>query len=249
MTASEPAADAGHAKTGLAAEALASPAKTDGAVPLRQCAVTRAERPVSDMIRFGVGPDLAIVPDIAGKLPGRGIWVEATRTAVAEAAKRNVFQKSLKKPAKVAPDLADTVDRLLADAARQALSFATKAGCVVTGFSKVEETIEGGRAVALFQAHDASEDGMDRLKRKFVAERGGKGLPHPVVRIFAIDELSLAIGRSNVVHAALTAGGQADMATVKARRLMRYRLSDLNSDFTTQGKSPVGNFGTITEQA
>lgn len=244
MTASEPAENAGHAN-----EELARPAKADGAQPLRRCAVTRAERSTSDMIRFGVGPDLTIVPDIAGKLPGRGIWVEATRTAVAEAAKRNVFQKSLKRPVKTAPDLADIVDRLLAEAARQALSFATKAGLVVTGFNKVEEAIEAGRAVALMQAHDASEDGVERLKRKFVAERGGKGLCAPVVRIFSIDELSLAIGRSNVVHAALAAGGQADVATARARRLMRYRLSDLNSDFTTQGTGPAGKFGTITEQA
>lgn len=244
MTASEPAASAGHAS-----ELQARPAQADGAQPLRQCAVTRAERPISDLIRFGVGPDMSIVPDIAGKLPGRGIWITATRDAVAEAAKRNVFQKSLKRPTKVAPDLADMVDRLLADAARQALSFATKAGLVVTGFAKVDETIQAGRAVALMQAHDASEDGTERLKRKFVAERGAKGQPAPVVRIFAIDELSLAIGRSNVVHAALTAGGQAEVATAKARRLMRYRLSDLNSDFTTQGTGPMGQFGTITEQA
>lgn len=244
MTANKPAAIAGHAR-----ELQVRPAKADGAQPLRQCAVTRAERSTSDLIRFGVGPDLSIVPDIAHKLPGRGIWVTATRDAIAEAAKRNVFQKSLKKQVKVTPDLADAVDRLLAEAARQALSFATKAGLVVTGFSKVDETIGAGRAVALMQAQDASEDGTDRLKRKFVAERGGKGLPAPVVRIFAIDELSLAIGRSNVVHAALTAGGQADVAMAKARRLMRYRLSDLNSDFVTPGAGPVGNIGTITEQA
>lgn len=199
------------------------------------------------MIRFGVGPDMTIVPDISGKLPGRGIWVEATRTAVAEAAKRNVFQKSLKKQAKVPADLVDLVDRQLAEAARQALSFANKAGLLSCGFSKVDETIESHHAFALLQAYDASEDGTDRLMRKFIAERGAAGRAAPVVRIFAIDEMSLAIGRSNVVHAALAAGGPADGFVGKARRLMRFRLSDLSADFTTQGKRPEGNIGTITE--
>lgn len=239
MTAPAPATDAGHGRAD----------KADEAQPLRQCAVTRAECSTADMIRFGVGPDMTIVPDIAGKLPGRGIWVEATLSAVTEAAKRNVFQKSLKKPVKISPELPALVDRLLDEAARQALSFANKAGLVITGFSKVEEAIEAGRAVALIQAHDASEDGTDRLKRKFNAQRGAANRPAPVVRIFTIDELSLAIGRSNVVHAALTAGGQADVAMAKTRRLMRFRLSDLNADFTAQGIRPAGNHGTITEQA
>lgn len=199
------------------------------------------------MIRFGVGPDMTIVPDVAGKLPGRGIWVEATRTAVAEAAKRNAFQKSLKRQIKVAADLADLVDRQLAEAARQALSFANKAGLLSCGFAKVEEAIEGHHAIALLQAYDASEDGTDRLMRKFTAERGAAGRTAPVVRIFAIDEMSLAIGRSNVVHAALAAGGPADGFIGKARRLMRFRLSDLSADFTTQGKRPEGKIGTITE--
>ncbi len=237
MTAHAPAATAGQAKR----------KKTDEAQTLRQCAVTRAERPTSDMIRFGVGPDMTIVPDISGKLPGRGIWVEATRTAVAEAAKRNVFQKSLKKQTKVPADLADLVDRQLAEAARQALSFANKAGLLSCGFSKVDEAIGSHHAIALLQAYDASEDGTDRLMRKFIAERGAAGRTAPVVRIFAIDEMSLAIGRSNVVHAALAAGGPADGFVGKARRLMRFRLSDLSADFTTQGKRPEGNIGTITE--
>lgn len=240
MTGTEPADAAGRP---------ARAPKADGAHPLRQCAVTRVERSTDEMIRFGVGPDMSIVPDIAGKLPGRGIWVEATRTAVTEATKRNAFQRSLKKQAKIAADLPDRVDQLLEEAAKQALSFANKAGLVVTGFTKVEALIEAGRAVALLQAHDAAEDGLDRLQRKFVAERRAGQHPAPVVRIFAIDELSLAIGRANVVHAALIRGGQSDVVIGRARRLTRFRLNDLSADFSAQGIRPEGITGTMTEQA
>lgn len=175
---------------------------------LRQCAVTRDERPIGELIRFVAGPDGAIVPDLAGKLPGRGVWVTATHSAVGQAVARNVFAKSLKRQTKVDKGLADLVTRLLAERTRQALAFANKAGLVIAGFAKVDTAIETGEAVALVQAADASDDGVEKLARKFRAVSAVAGRPAVQSRFLVSAELSLAIGRPNVIHAALKSGGQ-----------------------------------------
>ena len=106
---------------------------------VRSCALTRARRPKDELIRFVLGPDGAVVPDLKEKLPGRGVWVTAAQDTVAKAAKRNVFARALKTEAKVPEGLAGQVDRLLADAALSALGLANKAGEAVFGHAKVEE--------------------------------------------------------------------------------------------------------------
>jgi hypothetical protein len=203
------------------------------AEPQRQCAVTRDERPATDLIRFVAGPEGDIVPDLVGKLPGRGVSITATTAMVEAAVKRNVFARSLKRALRVPPDLAARVDRLMWDRLRQALSFAQKAGLVVSGFAKVEAAIDAGQLVALVQAGDAAEDGVQRLARKFRAVQLAAGRDAPVARILSIADLSLAICRSNVVHAGLTAGGQSRIVMDEARRLLRYRSNDLSQDFST----------------
>ena len=112
---------------------------------VRSCALTRARRPKDELIRFVLGPDGAVVPDLKEKLPGRGVWVTAAYDTVAKAAKRNVFARALKTKAKVPEDLAGQVDRLLADAALSALGLANKAGEAVFGHAKVEEALAKGR--------------------------------------------------------------------------------------------------------
>ena len=119
--------------------------------PLRLCAVSRAHKPPEELIRFVAGPDGAIVPDLARRLPGRGVWVDATRQAVAAAVRQKAFARSLKRQVSVPADLADLVERLMARRLAEALSIANKAGLVVAGFAKVEELIaagEGGRAAS-----------------------------------------------------------------------------------------------------
>jgi uncharacterized protein len=191
----------------------------DGAV--RACALTRARRPKDELIRFVLGPDGAVVPDIKEKLPGRGVWLTAAQDAVADAAKRNVFARALKAPAKVPEGLAGQVDRLLAEAALSALSLANKAGGAVFGNAKVEEAIAQGRVLALLHAREAAEDGCRKLdgKARGLSEEG----PNPSIRAFGVDELSLASGRSNVIHAALIRGGAARKFLAAASRLERYR--------------------------
>ena len=183
------------------------------------------------MIRFVMGPDDNMVPDLSRRLPGRGVWVTATRAAVADAAKRGLFAKSLKKAAKVDKDFVEQVDKLLAIEARQALSMANKAGLVTTGFSKVEIALEKNQAEALITANDASADGAGKLARKFKAIRGAAERKAPIIQVFSTHELNLAIGGSNVVHAALAGGGLGRRVITCCRRLQHFRMQpDIQAD-------------------
>ncbi len=188
---------------------------------VRACALTRVRRPKHELIRFVLGPDGAVVPDLKEKLPGRGMWLTAAQDAVADAAKRNVFSRALKAQAKVPEGLAVQVDRLLAEAALSALSLANKAGEAVFGNAKVGEAIAKGRVLALVHAREAAEDGCRKLdgKARGMSEEG----TIPSIRAFGVDELSLASGRPNVIHAALIQGGAAQNVLAAASRLERYR--------------------------
>jgi len=188
---------------------------------VRRCAVTRAHRSKDALIRFVLGPDGTVVPDLKEKLPGRGVWLTAAHDTVAEAVARKVFSRALKADAKPADDLADQVDRRLAEAALGALAMANKAGEVVFGHAKVEEALGTGHVIALIHAADAAEDGCRKLDGKARAVSGGLGIP--AIRVFNADELSLASGRSNVIHAALIQGGAARKFLAAASRVERFR--------------------------
>jgi predicted RNA-binding protein YlxR (DUF448 family) len=188
---------------------------------VRACALTRRRRPRDELIRFVLGPDATVVPDLKEKLPGRGMWLTAARDIVAEAAKRNLFARALKTEAKVPEGLAAQVEKLLADAALSALSLANKAGEAVYGNAKVEEAIAKGPVLALIHALEAAEDGCRKLDAKARALREGSQIPP--VRAFSADELGLASGRTNVIHAALIQGGAARNVLAAASRLERYR--------------------------
>lgn len=185
---------------------------------VRRCAVTRALRPKDELIRFVLGPDGVVVPDLKEKLPGRGVWLTAARDTVAEALKRNAFAKQ---EARAPQGLDAQVDKLLAEAAISALSLANKAGEVVFGYAKVEEAIAKGRVIALVHAREAADDGCRKLDAKLRGKKGGTSLP--AVRVFTVDELGLASGRTNVIHAALIQGGAALKVLAAASRLERYR--------------------------
>lgn len=188
---------------------------------VRRCALTRRHLTKDSLIRFVIGPDGTIVPDIKEKLPGRGVWLTAAHDTVSDAAKRNAFARALKAKALVPEELAAQVDRLLADAALSALALANKAGEVVFGAAKIEEAIRKGRVIALVHAAEAAEDGRRKLDGKALAMTGGAQIP--AIRAFNEGELGLASGRTNVIHAALIQGGAARKFLAVAERLERYR--------------------------
>lgn len=191
---------------------------------LRQCAVTRAKKSPEELIRFVAGPEGAIVPDLARHLPGRGVWVDATFAAVAAAVHQKAFARSLQRPVSVPADLPARVEQLMARRLSEALSLANKAGLIVTGFSKVEALLARKRAVVLIHAGDAAADGVAKLDGKFNALAQGNDARVASIRDLSGAEMSLAMGRPNVIHAAAAEGGATRRLIEEARRLRRYRL-------------------------
>jgi len=186
----------------------------------RLCAVTRTVRPVDELIRFVAGPD-GVVPDLKRKLPGRGLWITADRATLAEAMARKVFPRGFKREVRVPAELAEQTERLLARAVLDALAIAGKAGLAAIGFAKTEAALLHGKAVALLHGSDAGEDGVKTLAA--TARQVPDAPPPVVVRAFTSAELGLALGRSNVVHAALLAGPASDTFLRRFRRLERFR--------------------------
>lgn len=187
----------------------------------RTCIVSRAVKPAGELIRFVVAPDGTLVPDLRRKLPGRGAWVSASKALVAEAERRKLFQKQFEGKVTVEPGLAGRVEGLLVAAAIGALAMARKAGTLVAGFGKVEEALAGGRAVALIHAAEAAPDGVAKLaaagRRRFGADTPA------VIRCFTGEQLDLAFGRTNVIHAAALAGPASDNLLARVGDLVAYR--------------------------
>jgi predicted RNA-binding protein YlxR (DUF448 family) len=197
-----------------------------GAGSLRLCAVSRTQRPPEDLIRFVLAPDGSIVPDLARRLPGRGVWVAATRATVAAAVRQKVFARSLKQPVSMPADLPGLVERLLVKRVAEALSLANKAGLLVAGFAKVEGLLDQRQAAVLLHASDGAADGVEKLNRKFKALMGSERFEQSTVAELTSAELSLAIGRPNVVHAAASEGGASQRMLQEAVRLRRYRAGE-----------------------
>ncbi len=199
----------------------------------RMCAVTRQVAPIDDLIRFVLSPAGEAVPDLKRKLPGRGLWVSLSRATVADAARRNVFARGFKREVQVSKTLADDVERLMIRGASEALAMAAKAGQVVSGFSKVEGAIEGRQAVALIHATDGALDGIRKLNAKLAAVRRENSVESgdfPIISVLTTDELDLALGRANVVHAALLAGPASKTFLARCQTLTRFRGTDGGHD-------------------
>lgn len=200
----------------------AGPRKTAAATE-RLCVATRSVKPTTDMIRFVVGPDGRVVADLKRKLPGRGVWVTATRQALAEAIRRKALARAFKREVRVEPDLADRVEALLERSALDALAIARKSGAVAAGFAKVEAALQRESVVALIHAADAGPDGVTKIAAAARRRTGPQAERIPVVELFSSAQLDLALGRSNVIHAALLADRASDSFLARWRSLERFR--------------------------
>ena len=229
--------------------------RTDRSATMRMCAVTRAVRPIDELIRFVVSPQGDVMADLKRKLPGRGLWVSASRQAVAEAVRRNQFGKGFKRDVRVAPTLAADTESLLERSAIEALAMAAKAGQVVSGFSKVEGALEQRQAKihvdALIHASDGAADGIRKLDA-MVRQNAGNGdesREFPVVTALTSEQLDLALGRSNVIHAALLAGPASKTFLSRSHVLVRYRMADDDKTAGNAAKnSPIQTVRTRTTQ-
>jgi hypothetical protein len=205
----------------------------------RLCIVTRAVRPVADLIRFVAGPDGEAVPDLKRKLPGRGVWVTATQDALGEAIKRKVFARGLKREVRLPADLLSRTEQLLHRSVLDALAIAGKAALAAVGFTKVERALDRDEVVVLLHAAEAAPDGVKKLDAAM--RRRVKGGPVAVSRILTSAQLDLALGRPNVIHAALLAGPSTDTFLARLRRLERFRTGDLGEKGQDQAGAAVPN--------
>ncbi len=198
----------------------------------RFCAVTSAVKPIEEMIRFVIDPSGAVVPDLKRRLPGRGIWITATRQALETAIARKAFARGFKRDVRAGPDLVDSTEHLLEQAALDALAICLKAGRLAIGFAKTEAALAGATAVALLRAPEASPDGVKKLAGAL--HRSPVEGEIAVIKAFTSAQLDLALGRSNVIHAALLAGPESDTFLARTTRLDRFRTG------FTLGSSGVG---------
>ena len=202
--------------------------RTDKSATMRMCAVTREVQPIDDLIRFVVSPQGEVIADLKRKLPGRGLWVTASRRAVAEAVRRNQFSKGFKREIRPSPTLASETETLLVRSVIEALAMVGKSGQVVAGFSKVESALEQRQAVVLIHACDGAADGIRKLDA--IARQNGKNSDEspefPVVTVLTSEQLDLALGRSNVIHAAVLAGPASRTFLSRSQILVRYRMAD-----------------------
>lgn len=190
--------------------------------PDRRCIVTGEVKPKGGLIRFVVGPDQSIVPDIEGKLPGRGIYVAADRAAIAQAVKKKLFARAARAPVTVPENLDGLVHDLLTRRVIELIALGRKAGQAVAGYEKVRDWLTADAAEVLIQAHDGSERGKTKLR----APEG----EDTYIGCLGAGEIGLAFGREHVIHAALAAGGLSARVVEEAAKLARLREQNDGTD-------------------
>lgn len=183
--------------------------------PERKCIATGEVRPIAGMVRFVVGPDGQIVPDILGKLPGRGIWVTAERGALQKAISKKLFARAAKQPVTLPDGLADEVEAQIARRVVDLISLARKSGLAVAGYEKVKSWLQLEEAEVLIQASDGSGRGKSKLST-----------PHfgSYIGWLTADELGQAFGREKTIHGALASGGLTRRVVEEAQRLKFLRM-------------------------
>jgi uncharacterized protein len=192
----------------------------NGASRERRCIVSGEILPEARLVRFVLGPDGEIVPDVEAKLPGRGIWVRAERRAIEEALAKRLFGKAAKAQVRAGADLAARVEARLVERILAHLGLARRAGELLLGFDSVEQALRGDNPPPLVvEAAEAAADGRRKLQ---AAATVGGSVPF-VIGALTNAELSLALGRANVVHAALKPGRIAERLIFEAMRLKGFR--------------------------
>ncbi len=183
--------------------------------PERKCIATGETQPKTGLIRFVVGPEGRIVPDLAGKLPGRGLYVCANRAALEKAAQKGLFARAAKQPVQVPEGLGDLLEQMLARRVVDLISLARKSGQAISGYEKVKARLQMEEATVLLQAEDGSERGKSKLSTPY----GGR-----YIGWLTADELGAAFGRQTVIHAALGSGGLVPRIVEEAMRLKGLRF-------------------------
>ena len=189
----------------------------------RTCIVTRQSAEPDQLVRFVAGPDARVFPDLKRKLPGRGCWVTADRVHVEKAVSRKLFGRALKAEVVVPQDLPAMVDALLAKSALGSLGLARKAGKVVLGAAQVDKAVRSGEALVVLHALQAADDGARKISQARRATIHLGGPETAAYKLFSDAELGLALGATNVIHAAVLASDVGKAALKRIVALDRYR--------------------------
>ena len=191
----------------------------------RFCVVTRSVRPIEDMIRFVIAPNGEVVADLKHNLPGRGVWMTATQSALTTAINTMAFARGFRREVRLGANFVAGVERLLENAVLDALAMARKAGSVAMGFAQVETALRREPVIALVHAAEAASDGVKKLDSALRQNRQVGTLA--IIRILTAAQLDLALGRPNVIHAALLAGRATEAFMGRLRRLERFRSGEI----------------------
>jgi uncharacterized protein len=198
--------------------------------PRRRCIVTGEVRERGALLRFVVGPDGAVVPDLEARLPGRGLWLTPRRDIVERAVAKRVFARAARRPVSAPPELADRLEALLARRCGDSLGLARRAGLAVAGFDRVGEAVRRGKAELLLFAVDGAEGGRRKL--------GVLGRDLSSATVLTAAELGAAFGRERIVHAAVGGGKLCRRLLLDLSRLAGLRAAaalDQPTDFTPAG--------------
>ncbi len=207
----------------------------DRTEPERRCIATGRSAPAAGLVRFVLGPDGEVVPDLAGRLPGRGAWILAERALIERAVAKKLFSRAFRTQASAPADLADRLEALLVARFVGVIGLARKAGQAVTGYEKVRARLLSGAAGVLVEARDGARDGRAKLARL------APGVP--VLAVLDAAELGLAFGRDFAIHAALDRGGFADRAIIEAARLIGLRFAGGQVEHPQRDVAPTGDAG------
>ena len=202
-------------QAGLRHDAPTAEPPSGGAPVLRRCIASGVARPREEMLRFVADPQRRLTPDIAGRLPGRGIWLSADRDSVKRAITRKLFDRAARQTLVVDAGLADLIERLLARRCVELLGMARRAGQAIAGFEKVRAELRKKPAGLLLAAADGAADGRRKL-RALAPEA-------PLAWGLTADEIGRAFGREKVVHGVVAQGALARKLRCEAGRLEGFR--------------------------
>ncbi len=201
--------------------------------PMRRCIASGELRPKAELIRFVADPDGTVVPDLAGRLPGRGLWLSPRREHLERACTRNLFARAAKAPLRVPEDLAARVEKLLNRRCLELIGLAKRAGQAVSGYERVASLLASGGVAVLLAAVDTAEDGRRKLR---AAARTQVSAPQ-VLEMFTAEELGQALGQAARAHVAIAPGGFAERLAMEAARLSGVR-GELRRE--NAGRAPEG---------
>lgn len=202
----------------------------------RFCVVTRAVRPIEDMIRFVIAPNGEVVADLKHNLPGRGVWMTATQSVLTTAINTKAFARGFRREVRLGANFVAGVERLLENTALDALAMARKAGSIAMGFAQVETALRREPVIALVHAAEAASDGVKKLDSALRQNRQVGTVA--IIRILTAAQLDLALGRPNVIHAALLAGRASESFMARLRRLERFRSGEIGDAAVVEQAGP-----------